>query len=115
MPNEPLKMTAGPAPFVHPDTLLRAARRETPEGLDIALLGLPFDDGTIARYGSGQMSFNMRGANQSTKMSLFEMCRIGDVGDAPINSFDHEASVDMMTEFCAKVADAGAWPLAATI
>lgn len=120
MTKEPLKMATGPAPFVAPDTLLRAARQETPEGLDIALFGLPFDGGTIARdgarYGPGQMrqmSFNMRGTNQATRQSPFETCRIADVGDAPINSFDHEASVDMMAAFCRRVADAGAWPLAA--
>jgi len=118
--NEPLKMAAGAAPFVMPDTLLRAARQDSPDGLDIALLGLPFDGGTIARdgarYGPGQMrqmSFNMRGTNQSTRQSPFEICRIADIGDAPVNSFDHEASVDRMTAFCATVAKAGAWPLVA--
>ncbi len=90
MAKEPLGMKTGAAPFVSPDTLLRSARQETPEGLDIALLGLPFDGGTIARdgarYGPGQMrqmSFNMRGTNQSTGISPFEICRIADIGDAP--------------------------------
>ena len=119
MAKQPLKMAAGAA-FTYPDTLLRAARQDGPDGLDIALLGLPYDGGTIARDGSRsgpgqmrQMSFNIRGTNQSTKQSPFETCRIADIGDAPVNTFDHEASVDMMTDFCRGVADAGAWPLAA--
>jgi septal ring factor EnvC (AmiA/AmiB activator) len=49
----------------------------------------------------------------ATGASPFEACRIADIGDAPVNTFDHEASVDMMTEFCRKVAEPGAWPLAA--
>jgi guanidinopropionase len=46
----------------------------------------------------------------ATKTSPFAACRIA---DAPVNSFDHVASVDMMTAYCAKIAAAGAWPLAA--
>jgi guanidinopropionase len=120
MPKEPLKMAADRAAFTYPDTLLRAARQPGPGGLDIALFGLPYDGGTIARDGSRhgpgqmrQMSFNMRGTNQSTRQSPFETCRIADIGDAPVNTFDHEASIDMMTDFCRGVAEAGAWPLAA--
>ncbi len=60
-----------------------------------------------------EMSVNIRGTNLATGLSPFESCRIADIGDAPVNGFDHEASVDMMTEFCRAIADAGAWPLAA--
>lgn len=108
------------APFTYPDTLLRAQRQDGPAGLDIALLGLPYDGGTIARdgarHGPGQirqMSINIRGTNFSTGVSPFETCRIADIGDAPVNTFDHEASVDVMTQFCARVREAGAWPLVA--
>jgi guanidinopropionase len=122
MPKEPLKPVGGEtiAPFTYPDTLLRAQRQQGPEGLDIALFGLPFDGGTIARdgarHGPGQMrqmSINIRGTNMATGASPFATCRIADIGDAPVNSFDHVQSVDKMTAFCAKVAEAGAWPLAA--
>jgi len=120
MANEPLKMAAMAAPYVTPDTLLRAARQDGPQGLDIALFGLPFDGGTIARdgarYGPAQireMSINIRGTNLATRVSPFKTCRIADIGDSPVNGFDHEQSVDMMTDFCRGIAEAGAWPLAA--
>ena len=81
---------------------------------------MPCDGGTIARdgvrYGPQQMremSVNIRGTSLATGLSPFESCRIADIGNAPVNGFDHEASVDMMTEFCRAIADAGAWPLAA--
>jgi guanidinopropionase len=122
MANEPLTPIGSEtiAPFTYPDTLLRAQRQDGPEGLDIALFGLPYDGGTIARdgarHGPGQirqMSINIRGTNMATGESPFAGCRIADIGDAPVNSFDHEASVHMMTAYCAKIAEAGAWPLAA--
>ncbi len=122
MANEPLKPVGVEtiAPFTYPDSLLRAQRRTGPEGLDIALFGLPYDGGTIARdgarHGPGQMrqmSINIRGTNMATGASPFAACRIADIGDGPVNSFDHVASVDMMTAFCAEIAAAGAWPLAA--
>ena len=122
MANEPLAPIGSEtiAPFTYPDTLLRAQRQDGPEGLDIALFGLPYDGGTIARdgarHGPGQirqMSINIRGTNMATKASPFAACRIADIGDAPVNTFDHEASVDMMTQYCAAVREAGAWPLAA--
>ena len=120
MTREPLPMATTAAPFISPDTLLRAGRQEGPQGLDIALFGMPYDGGTIARdgarYGPQQMremSVNIRGTNLATGLSPFESCRIADIGDAPVNGFDHEASVDMMTEFCRAIADAAAWPLAA--
>ncbi|MBC6439138.1 MAG: hypothetical protein GDA49_01710 [Rhodospirillales bacterium] len=52
MATEPLKTAASAAPFISPDSLLRAARQDRPDGVDIALFGLPFDDGTIARDGA---------------------------------------------------------------
>lgn len=122
MPNEPLKPIGSEAiaPFTYPDTLLRAQRRDGPAGLDIALFGMPYDGGTIARdgarHGPGQMrqmSINIRGCNMATGAAPFADCRIADIGDAPVNSFDHEQSVDTMTAFCKEIADAGAWPLAA--
>ena len=122
MANEPLKPVGSEtiAPFTYPDTLLRAQRQTGAEGLDIALFGLPYDGGTIARDGARhgpsqirQMSINIRGTNMATGASPFAACRIADIGDSPVNSFDHEASVDMMTDYCAKIAAAGAWPLAA--
>jgi guanidinopropionase len=51
MAHEPFKPVGSEtiAPFTYPDTLLRAQRQTGAEGLDIALFGLPYDGGTIAR------------------------------------------------------------------
>ena len=82
MTGNTFKQVAGSAPFTYPDTLLRAVRQSDATGLEIALFGLPYGGGTIARdgtrYGLGQMrqmSFNIRGTNLSTGQSPFEVAR----------------------------------------
>ena len=101
-------------------TLMRAQLCEGFDGLDIALAGVPFDGGSSfragARHGPAQMremSRLIRQAHYSTNIAPFEICRIGDVGDAPINPLDMSASLESIESFFSAIRAAGALPLVA--
>ena len=101
-------------------TFMRSKHRESPQGLDIALIGVPFDLGSSSRAGSRHgpsqirdMSRLYRQVHFTTKIAPFEVCRIADLGDAPLNPLDLMASLDMIHEFFARVVDAGTLPLSA--
>src|SRR5215467_15268203 len=70
-------------------TFMRAPFCEDPAGLDIALVGVPFDGGVTnrpgARHGPREIrnqSSLMRKVNQASGIDPYALCRIGDVGDA---------------------------------
>src|SRR5258706_2235855 len=70
-------------------TFMRAPYAESVAGLDIALVGVPFDGGVTnrsgARHGPREIrnqSSLMRRVNQATRIDPYALCRIGDVGDA---------------------------------
>lgn len=88
--------------------------------LEIALAGVPFDLGTLHRAGARQgprqirdMSSLIRGVHPVTHASPFSLCRIGDVGDAPVNPLDLLTSLKSIEDFFAKIHAAGAAPIAA--
>lgn len=100
-------------------TLLRAARATIDDGLDIALFGLAFDGGTLGRTGSRygpdqvrRMSSTIREMNSVTKIAPFELCRVADIGDAPVEPFDQKAAIDAIGDFCRAVVARGTLPLA---
>ena len=105
--------------FANVATFLRAAQKSNAAGLDIALAGVPFDLGSSfrsgARHGPSQvreMSRLIKSFNYSTKVAPFELCKIADVGDAPVNSLDIEASLESVEAFFEDIVAEGATPLA---
>src|SRR5436853_3284969 len=100
-------------------TFMRAPYCEDPAGLDIALVGVPFDGGvtnrTGARHGPREvrnMSSFMRKTNQSTKARPYEDCRIADLGDAWVQSpYNLVSSLDEIAAFYTKLHDAGVVPI----
>ena len=99
-------------------TLLRARRRESPEGLDIALAGVPFDFATYQRAGSRhgpaqvrEYSRMMRIGHAITRIFPFKLCRIADVGDAPVSLLDFDGTIKGIEAFFERIVDAGAFPL----
>ena len=101
-------------------TLMRAAQQHGANGLDIALCGVPFDGGSSfragARHGPAQireMSRLVRRAHYLTSISPFDLCRIADVGDAPVNPLDMDSTLKSVQGFFEHISDAGALPLAA--
>ena len=70
-------------------TFMRAPYAEDPAGLDIALVGVPFDGGVTnrpgARHGPREIrnqSSLMRRINQASGIEPYALCRIADIGDA---------------------------------
>ncbi|MBL8690497.1 MAG: agmatinase [Rhodospirillaceae bacterium] len=117
-----------PDPFADPQvrprytgvpTFMRAPFVEDWKGIDIGLIGVPFDGGvtnrTGARHGPREvrnMSSFMRKMNQSTKVAPFDICRVADLGDAWVRSpFHLVSSLDEISSFYTKVNEAGIAPV----
>ena len=101
-------------------TFMRLPLERDPAKLDIALVGVPFDGGTTnrpgARHGPRQirdMSTLMRRVHHVSKVAPYELCRVGDYGDCPVNPIDPMDSLDRIEQFFAHLHDAGATPLSA--
>jgi len=107
--------------FTEIPTFMRAPLADTLEGLDIALIGVPMDLGVTnragARHGPREMrnaSSLMRTINVSTKIQPYELARIADVGDVPIdNLFNLDEAIKYIEEFYVEVHKAGVIPLSA--
>ena len=100
-------------------TFMRAPYAEDWRGLDIGLVGIPFDGGvtnrTGARHGPREvrnMSSFMRKMNQSTKVSPFESCKVADLGDAWVQSpYNLVTSLDEIGAFYTRLHHAGLAPV----
>ncbi len=90
-------------------------------GLEIGLIGVPFDGGvtnrTGARHGPREIrnqSSMLRKKNQASKLSPFDLCRVADIGDAWVQKpFHLDSSLDEIEAFFARVHAAGIVPLSA--
>jgi guanidinopropionase len=110
-------------------TFFRQRFSETLEGVDVALVGVPFDGGANhpgTRLGPREIrnkSSVVRRVNQATGVAPFDSCRVADVGDAwvarpygvsPSEPTDGlRSSHDEIQAFFAAVAAAGATPVTA--
>ncbi|MDA1155302.1 MAG: agmatinase [Proteobacteria bacterium] len=100
-------------------TFMRAPIAETLDGLDIAMLGIPYDGALTnrpgARHGPREVrnqSSLMRAINHATRIDPYALCRVADVGDVPFHSvFDIEKSHADITAFIGIIREAGALPL----
>ena len=116
---EPLSGTIIPR-FGEIATFMRLPVERDPTKLDIALVGVPWDGGTTfrpgARHGPREirnMSTLMRRVHHVSLVSPYELCRVGDHGDAPVNPIDLAHSLQRIEEFYRRLHDAGAAPLSA--
>ena len=90
-------------------------------GLEIGLIGVPFDGGvtnrTGARHGPREIrnqSSMLRKINQASKLSPFDLCRVADIGDAWVQKpFHLESGLDEIEAFFARVHAAGMVPISA--
>jgi guanidinopropionase len=101
-------------------TFMRLPIERDPAKLDIALVGVPFDGGTTnrpgARHGPREirnMSSLMRRVHHVSKVAPYELCRVGDHGDSPINPIDLMDSLARIEAFYSSLHEAGAAPLTA--
>ena len=94
---------------------------ETVEGLDIALVGVPYDGGTSHRAGARHgpremrnMSRLMRSVHHVSRINPYKACRIADVGDVMFTrSMDPAAAMQEIEDFYGTLHQAGAVPLTA--
>lgn len=90
----------------------------TPEEVDIALVGVPFDGGTTNRPGTRHgprevrnQSSIVRRVHHATGVSPFDLVRVGDCGDAPINPLSLDETLESLADYYAGIRRAGAAPL----
>jgi guanidinopropionase len=101
-------------------TFMRLPIERDPAKLDIALVGVPFDGGTTnrpgARHGPREirnMSSLMRRVHHVSKTAPYELCRVGDHGDSPVNPIDLMDSLARIEAFFTRLHESGAAPLTA--
>jgi guanidinopropionase len=106
--------------FANLNPFMRATYQEDPTGLDIAMVGVPFDLGSSFRIGSRhgpaqmrEMSRMIRQVHYPSMFEPFKRFKIADVGDAPVNSLDIQESLSSIEAFFQKIHSAGVLPLAA--
>jgi guanidinopropionase len=100
-------------------TFMRAPYREELTGVDIGMIGVPFDGGVTNRTGTRHgprevrnQSSLMRKINQGSGVAPYELCRIADLGDAWVQRpFHLESSLDEIAGFYKDVQTAGIVPL----
>ena len=100
---------------------MRAPLAASIEGLDIALIGVPMDLGVTnragARHGPREIrnaSSLMRAYNLSMQLSPYDLARIADIGDVPIdNLFNLDDAIRDIAGFYRNVHAAGVLPVSA--
>ena len=104
--------------FAGHSTFMRLPVVETAKGLDIALLGIPWDGGTTnragARHGPREVrnqSSLMRRAHHVTGIQPFSVANVADVGDLTVNPIDLQDSLRSIEAGIRAIVDEGAIPL----
>ena len=89
--------------FAGPATMMRLPSATSAKGLDACFVGVPFDIGTSnrpgARFGPRQIraeSSLLRPYNMATRAAPFDSLTVADIGDVAINTFNPEASVQII-------------------
>ena len=101
-------------------TFMRLPYVTDPAAVDIALVGVPWDGGTTNRAGARHgpreirnMSSFMRKVHHVSRIAPYELARVADLGDAPVNPIDLMDALKRIEGFYAKLHAAGAMPLSA--
>ncbi len=101
-------------------TFMRLPQIEDPSEVDIALVGLPWDSGSTnrvgQRHGPREIRSNstmMRLVHQASRIAPYDLCRIADLGDVPVNPIDLHDTLARVQDFYEQVHAGGALPLTA--
>ena len=115
--NQPLSGNAMPR-FAGHATMMRLPAAASPVGLDAAFIGVPFDTGASnragARFGPRQIraeSALLRPYNMATGAAPFDALQVADLGDVPINTYNIDKSVAIISAFYDTVLAANCKPL----
>ncbi len=99
-------------------TMMRLPQAPTPDGLDVAFVGVPFDIGTSnrggARFGPRQIraeSCLIRPYNMATRAAPFDSLQVADIGDIAINTFNLPKSVAIIEAAYEEILAADCKPL----
>ena len=100
-------------------TFMRLPHLSDLEGVEIGMIGVPWDGGTTnragARHGPRQIrdvSTMTRNVHHVTRVKPFELCNCADLGDVAVNPIVLEDTLQRIEEFFARVHAAGVIPLA---
>ena len=101
-------------------TFMRLPHVSDTTGVDIGLIGVPWDGGTTnragARHGPRQirdLSTMVRNVHHQSRIKPFELCNCADLGDVPVNPIDLHDTLARVEAFYKKVHEAGVVPLSA--
>lgn len=101
-------------------TFMRLPYRPDPAGLDIGLIGVPWDGGTTNRAGARHgpreirnMSSFMRKVHHVSRIAPYKLAKVADLGDAPVNPIDLMDSLKRIEGFFAKIHSQGVAPISA--
>jgi guanidinopropionase len=116
---QPLDAAAVPR-FAGHATFMRLPAVATADGLDVALVGIPWDGGTTnragARHGPREIrnqSSLIRRVHHATGVAPFDLARVADVGDVSVNPIDLADGLVRIEAGIAAIVRDGAIPLAA--
>ena len=103
--NQPLSGNEMPR-FAGPNSFMRLPSVDRPDGLDVAVIGVPMDIGTSWRSGTRfgpkairAESAMLRPYNMGTGAAPFEALQVADLGDVAINTFDLKDSIRRIEAF----------------
>ena len=106
--------------FAGRSTFMRLPQIEDPAEVDIALTGFPWDSGSTnrvgQRHGPREIRSNstmMRLVHQASRIAPYDLCRIADLGDVPVNPIDIKDTLARAQDFYRRIHEAGATPLTA--
>jgi guanidinopropionase len=101
-------------------TFMRLPYRPDPAGLDIGLIGVPWDGGTTNRAGARHgpreirnMSSFMRKVHHVSRIAPYKLAKVADLGDAPVNPIDLMDSLARIEGFFAMIHGLGVAPISA--
>jgi agmatinase len=104
--------------FAHPATFMRLPHVEDPRGLDVAVVGVPFDGGTSYRPGARlgprevrAQSSLIRPYNYFQKVAPFDRLNVADIGDIDAPPVSIDKCYEAVTERIGAIAAAGARPI----
>ena len=117
MPNQPRASFQSPR-FAQPATFMRLPHVEDPRGLDVAIVGVPYDGGTSYRPGARlgpreirSQSSLIRSYNFAQKISPFDRLNVADVGDVDAPPVSIEKAYAAIEARIASIVAAGARPI----
>lgn len=116
-PVEPVSGTVLPR-FAGIATFMRLPYAADPAAIDIGLIGVPWDGGTTNRPGARlgpravrDQSSLMRRIHPVTRVAPYQLARVADLGDVPVNPADIADTLARIEHFFARVHAAGAMPI----